>query len=268
MWFEVGATTEQGFVREHNEDHILVGRFVKNSGSVALGFAGDDDFVATYGLLFCVADGVGGSAAGEVASRLALLTLDREFYAATKTSGASAIDLLRHAVHSANTTLLQVAANKPPLHGMSTTLSGVCMLRDGFWTVHAGDSRVYRYRDGLLKLLTQDDTAASRAVRNGILSFEAAAASVDSHVLINCLGQDPLALSLEPGPTLRAGDILLICSDGLYDMLDDDTIAALLRDSAVAGHTALQQAQALAAAANAAGGQDNTSVIVIRAQHA
>lgn len=268
MWFDVGAVTSQGRVREHNEDHILVGRFLKNSGSLSLGFASDDDFTATYGLLFGVADGVGGSAAGEVASRLALLTLDREFYAATKTDADSALELLREAIYSANATLLQVATNKAPLYGMGTTLSGICLFPGGFWTFHAGDSRVYRYRDGLLKLLTQDDTVASRAVRNGTLTFEAAAASPDSHVLTNCLGQENFAVSLESGPALRHGDILLICTDGLYDMIDDDAIAVLLHNGEDAAHSALQQAQTLATAADRSGGQDNISVIVIRAQHA
>lgn len=268
MWFDVGGTTHLGLMREHNEDHLLLGRFLKNSGSLALGFSGDDDFLATYGMLFCVADGVGGSAAGEVASRLALLTLDREFYAATKISPDSAISFLRDAVYSANATLLQVATNKAPLHGMGTTLSGICLLPGGFFTVNAGDSRVYRYRDGLLKLLTQDDTVASRAVRSGTLSFQEAAARPDSHVLTHYLGQEDLAVSLEAGPALRDDDILLICSDGLYDMIDDDTIAQLLRDTKSTHPTALQQAEALVAAANAAGGRDNTSVIVIRVQHA
>lgn len=268
MWFDVGAVTSQGQVREHNEDHVLAGRFLKNAGSMALEFAADDDFTATYGLLFAVADGVGGSAAGEVASRLALLTLDQEFYAATKSGSESAVEILRESIYNANATLLQVAASKTPLHGMGTTLSGICLLPAGFWTFHAGDSRVYRYRDGLLKLLTRDDTVAGRALRDGSLSFEAAAASPDSHVLTNCLGQENFTLALEPGPALRQGDMLLLCTDGLYDMVDDDRIAALLRGGEDAGHGGLRQAQTLLAAADHAGSQDNVSVIVIRVQHA
>lgn len=266
MWYEVCGATHPGQRREHNEDHILVGRFLKNAGSLCLTFAGDDDFLTTYGMLFCVADGVGGAAAGEMASRLALLTLDREFYAATKTGADSAVSLLREASHRANTTLLNAAANKDALRGMGTTLSGVCLLPHGYWTLNAGDSRVYRYRDGLLKALTQDDTLATRALRSGTMTLEAAAASPQSHVLTNCLGQEPLALSIVPGPALRVGDILLVCSDGLYDMVDDDTIAALLADATANGACAMQQAENLIDAANAAGGADNISVILIRVQ--
>ena len=85
FFLDICGATHRGQVREQNGDHILVGRFIKNSGSLSLRLCSDDDFVQTYGLLLCVADGVGGAAASDMASRIALLTLDKEFYAATKT---------------------------------------------------------------------------------------------------------------------------------------------------------------------------------------
>ncbi len=261
------GATHRGRVREQNGDHILVGRFVKNSGSLNLRLRNDDDFVETYGLLMCVADGVGGAAAGEMASRIALLTLEKEFYAATKTDLHTCATLLRKGVERANTVVLEAAANRAEWAGMCSTLCGVCLVRQGFLAFNVGDSRIYRYRDGLLKHLTQDDTLAAHKVRSGSMTLEQAAHSPDSHVLTNYLGKSGLTVAITKGPDLRGEDILLVCTDGLYDMIQEDDLATHLQRMNAAGLSATQQSEALIKLANQQGGADNISVVLLKVRN-
>jgi len=265
--FDICGATHPGRVREHNEDHILVGRFVKNSGQLAVSFSGDDDFTAGYGMLLCVADGVGGVAGGEMASRLALLTLDKAFYAVVSPDAEAIVPVLRQAADYANSSIREVAANRKEYAGMGSTLSGVCLMGERYWVVNAGDSRVYRYRNGLLKLLSNDDTLAARAVRSGSMTFEQAAHSPDSHVLTNCLGAAEFSLAVDAGPELRDGDSLLVCSDGLYDMVDDDTLARRLEQFNASGVSCAEQVGGLLALANERGGRDNISLILMMVRH-
>jgi protein phosphatase len=234
---------------------------------MALSFSSDDDFVNSYGLLLCVADGIGGVSGGQMASRLALLALEKTFYATMKGDAKAITPLLSQAVDHANATLLDVAANKAEYADMGATLSGICLLGERYWVLNAGDSRVYRYRNGLLKQLTKDDTLASAAVRSGGMTFEQAAHSPDSHILTNCLGRTGFSLSVEEGPELRDGDTLLVCSDGLYDMVDDDTLAEQLRQFHASSLCGADAAQALISLANRQGGRDNISVILVRVPH-
>lgn len=266
--YQIWGATDTGRVRKQNEDHILVGRFVKNRGVLGLSLGSDDDFVKAYGLLLCVADGIGGEAGGEMASRLGLLTLEKAFYAASKDGEATTVELLQEAAGKANAVVLDVADNKPQWAGMGATLSGVCLLGDKYWTFNAGDSRVYRYRNGWLKQLTRDDTLADIAIRSGAMSFNEATDSHDSHVLTNCLGKREFTLAVNAGPTLRDGDRLLVCSDGLYDMVDDERLAALLAQMDAALQDGATQIRHLLSQANRAGGRDNISVILIQVRDA
>jgi protein phosphatase len=265
--FDICGATHQGRVRQHNEDHILVGRFVKNSGQLALSVSGDDDFAASYGMLLCVADGIGGVAGGELASRLALVSLDKAFYAAMKADAEAIAPALRQAAAQANSSLREAAANRKEYAGMGSTLSGICLMGERYWVVNAGDSRVYRYRNGLLKSLSNDDTLAARAVRSGAMTFEQAAHSPDSHILTNYFGAAEFSLAVDSGPGLRDGDGLLICSDGLYDMVDDDTLARCLQQFNASGFSSAEQAGRLLALANERGGRDNISLILMRVRH-
>jgi protein phosphatase len=262
--FTVCGATHPGKVREHNEDHILVGRFVKNAGSLTLECAEDDDFLAAYGLLCAVADGVGGAAAGETASRLALLTLEREFYGSTKQDADILRASLESAAQAANASVVQMGSDSPLCRGMATTLSGVGLLGAQLWTFNAGDSRVYRYRDGLLKPLTVDDSVAADAVRRGSMTLAEAEQSPQRHILTNYLGNDKFRLAVQPGPALRPGDSVLVCSDGLYEMLDDETIAAMLQRCQQQEMPLAAQCATLIDLANAAGGVDNISLVLIQ----
>jgi len=265
--FDICGATHTGRVRQHNEDHILVGRFVKNSGQLALSFSSDDDFAASYGMLFCVADGIGGEAGGEVASRLTLLTLEKGFYTVMKSDAEAIVPVLRQAADHANSRIREVAANRKEYAGMGSTLSGVCLMGERYWVVNAGDSRVYRYRNGLLKPLSNDDTLAARAVRSGAMTFEQAAHSPDSHILTNYAGAAEFSLAVDAGPGLRDGDSLLICTDGLYDMVDDNALARRLQQFNASGVSCAEQAGCLLALANERGGRDNISLILMMVRH-
>ena len=265
--FDICGATHQGRVRQHNEDHILIGRFVKNRGQLAMSVSGDDDFAVSYGLLLCVADGIGGAAGGEMASRLALLILDKAFYADIKPDAGVVVPLLRQAADHANSRVREVAASAQDYANMGSTLSGVCLMGERYWVFNAGDSRVYRYRNGLLKPLSSDDTLAARAVRSGAMTFEQAAHSPDSHILTNYLGGAEFSLAVDAGPGLRDGDSLLICSDGLYDMVNDDTLARCLQQFNASGFSSAEQTGRLLALANERGGRDNISLILMRVCH-
>ncbi len=210
------------------------------------------------------ADGVGGAAADKMASRIALLTLEKEFYTATKTDLQTCAELLRAAVERTNTVVLETSANRTEWDGMSTTLCGVCLTKQGFLVFNVGDSRVYRHRNGLLKRLTQDDTLAAHNVRGGSMTLEQAAHSKESHVLLNYLGRKAVTVAVNEGPSLRDHDSLLICSDGLYDMVDEDYLAEHLQRMSTQGLSGTRQTEELIKLANQRGGADNISVVLIR----
>lgn len=226
------AASHQGMARKNNEDAIFPESSGESKGPAVL----------------MVADGMGGHIAGEVASRLAVNT------AASATTLSPA-----DRVAAANRSIREEVARQPELEGMATTLTLVELLPEGVARfAHVGDSRAYLRRDGALRQLTNDHTVVAEYVAAGALSIEDAADHPQSHMLTRCLGLtrfinvDEIDLYLEPE------DRLLICSDGLTLMLEDDEIAEKL---AIA--SADEAAWSLIEAANQAGGHDNISVIVV-----
>lgn len=257
--YEIYGRTDKGPMRDVNEDHILLGRLIKNTGAAWLRLANDDDFLAAAGILCAVADGVGGAAAGSVASRLGLKALDSQFYSSEKPAKdpAAWIDAIRQGANRANRTILDLAAAKPGLAGMASTLSGVCIYSGGFIYFNAGDSRVYRFRNGFLKQLTQDDSITSLAIDAGLRLPD----SVEgSRAITNALGSADFRLDAAKGPEMKEGDMLLICSDGLYGSTSTDNMEELMQ-SATSAETA---ANALIDAAIAAPAHDNVSLIILR----
>ncbi len=264
--FRAYSTTRTGLVRRSNEDHILLDRSIVNQGGEELSVRPDDGSLRRSGLLLAVADGIGGEAGGAIASRLALETLVNRYHATDESSGArqdldsrqDRIDALQSAAEAANAAVLEAADSEPRLARMGCTLTGVCLLADGYLVFNAGDSRVYRFRQGSLTCLTRDDSMASLVVEAGAMTAEEAARSPIGHTLTNCLGSRDFRVEIQGG-TWRAGDLLLACSDGLYDMVSDQRIGELL-----AGQEPLERlAETLVDAALAAGGNDNISVILL-----
>ena len=259
--YEIYGCSHQGLVRENNEDHFLLGRFIKNNLALSLVVAEDDDYLARFGLLLAVADGMGGLAAGEVASRIALSTLDRHFYATEKQAGdhASHIRQIEAGVQRANDTMLRLGQTDSSTANMGCTLTGVDLTSSGYLVFNAGDSRVCRFRGGYLKQLTTDETLANLLQR---LPEESTPEDIDraTHTLTNSLGAATCQLTIQEGPKLIHGDILLICSDGLHGMVSIDKLEELLRQD----KSVEEIGQELLHAALAAGGQDNISLIRVR----
>jgi PPM family protein phosphatase len=234
------AGTDVGRARSGNEDSYFCGRTV-----------------------FAVADGLGGHQGGEVASAAAvepLAALDgREF-----AEPGEAAEALTAAIREGNAAILERAAGDPGLWGMGTTVTAAAALAGDrhLQLAHVGDSRAYLLRDGSLEQLTTDHTVVGELVRRGRLTPEQAAIHPERSILTRAVGLDPRVPVDTPDPVeLRDGDQVLLCSDGLTEAVDEDQIAELL-SAADDGDAACRS---LIDAANAAGGPDNITVILLRA---
>jgi protein phosphatase len=205
--------------------------------------------------LAAVADGVGGAAAGEVASRAAI---DALVHLDKRRLDEPLDRALADAVASGNAAIGFMAGCRPGMAGMSTTLTAVALDDDGYLVANVGDSRTYLFRDGALTRLTRDDSLVQRLVDSGAVTPAEARTHPQRSLVIEALDGDPERRP--PAVTAiaaRAGDRLLLCSDGLSDALDDERIADLL---GIAGRE--ECAERLVAAALAAGARDNVSVVV------
>ncbi len=236
--------SHRGKVREHNEDCLALG------GWLCLGAEGRPMRLEWQGdaALFVIADGMGGHAAGEVASRVAVESLLRDLPAAP---GEAAI---AEAINHANAAVQDAMGDDPARNGMGTTVAGLLIAEAEAYSFNVGDSRVYRVVSGYLRLLTEDDTREFR--------MQGASASVGkrSGTLIQCLGGASAQIEVEPHIsrlTLSHIERFLLCSDGLTDMLDQDTLEDCLDPDPD------RTVQRLFDAAMAAGGADNISVAIV-----
>ena len=206
--------------------------------------------------LFVVADGMGGHRAGEIASGLAVDTI-RSVMTGEQPSG----DLLCHAVECANDQILAAASENPEHAGMGTTVTALLISDSDLEFVSVGDSRMYRWRDGTLTQLTQDDSWLSHARANGnAISDEEALRHPMRHVLTDVVGVRPELsprLQIEP---LRAGDTLVLCSDGLHGVLAPEKLGAALATAAEPATVA----ERLVQDALDSGTTDNVTVVVVR----
>jgi PPM family protein phosphatase len=265
---DAAGLTHPGLVRPSNEDHFLIGRLGRYFETVSTSLpeidlpARADD--AGYSLI--VADGMGGHAAGEVASRLAIRELVRLALALPDwivrlddSTLEAAATRSQGRIENLNAMVFEQGQQHPELRGMGCTLTAARNLGRVLQIAHVGDSRAYLLRAGQLHQLTRDHTYVQMLVDSGLLSQEAAAASKARHVLVNALGgsDEGVQVDIERVP-LANGDRVLLCSDGLTDAVDDDTIRALLAD----GATAAAVCQALVDRALDGGGHDNITVIV------
>jgi serine/threonine protein phosphatase PrpC len=205
--------------------------------------------------LFVVADGMGGAQAGEVASRLAAET----FAAGLPDDGTSEQRLERRA-REANQRIHEVSLEDRALNGMGTTLTAAYLDGDELALAHVGDSRAYLLRDGELTRLTRDHTLVEELVRRGELTEEEAAEHPQRSIITRALGPEPdIDIDLHTH-RVRAGDVLLLCSDGLTGMIGEEEVQEILSSA-----TKLADAgRRLVHAANEAGGRDNITVVLFR----
>jgi serine/threonine protein phosphatase PrpC len=229
------TATHVGHVRSGNEDAV----------------SPDSDGAGTGPLLVAVADGMGGHVGGEVASRLAI--------EAAAGAPAAADTEPRSRVEAGNEAVVDASRENPELAGMGTTLTLAIFGDNGRMRIgHVGDSRLYLLRDGNLQQVTMDHTWVTEMQRRGQLSPEQAANHPRKHLLTRVLGMSHVEIDETEIP-LEDGDRVLVCSDGLTTMLDDDAVGVILSDA----DTPSDAAWALVEAANAAGGYDNTTVAVV-----
>jgi protein phosphatase len=211
--------------------------------------------------VFAVADGLGGHQGGEVASAAAvapLAALDGRELA----DPAEAAEALAGAIAEANSAILDQASGNPGLWGMGTTVTAAAVAGGRHLQLaHVGDSRAYLLRDGSFDQLTTDHTVVGELVRRGRLTPAQAAVHPERSILTRAVGLDPRIPVDTPDPLeLQDGGQVLLCSDGLTEAVDDDQIAQVL-SAEPDGNAACQ---ALIEAANAAGGPDNITVVLLR----
>lgn len=235
MLVRSGSATDVGRVRDHNEDSVIAGARV-----------------------FAVADGMGGHAAGEVASRIVVDALaDLEEHPPSRPEDVAAL------LREANRRILEAATEHPELRGMGTTAAGVTVVDAGgreHWVVfNVGDSRVYRLADNRMHQVTRDHSEVRELIDAGLLRASEVATHPLRNVITRSLGTDPAP---EPDVWVLAptpGERFVVCSDGLSNELEDRDIMLLARR-----HTDPQEAaDELVAAAVRAGGRDNVSVVVV-----
>jgi protein phosphatase len=215
---------------------------------------GNEDSYVLQPPLFAIADGMGGARAGEVASALAAGALEE----ARATGGGE--ERVTELIQEANRRVHQRASTDAATSGMGTTITVALVERDGTITFgHVGDSRAYLFRDNRLEQLTDDHSLVAELVRRGELSPEAAEVHPQRSVITRALGTDP-DVDVDAFPfRSQAGDVYLICSDGLSDMVDGEVIERIVRDNR---HDLDAAARALVHEANRAGGEDNITAVL------
>ena len=247
---EIVRLTDVGLQRDHNEDAI----------------ASDD----TMGFVV-LADGMGGYKAGEVASEMAVLSITAELMESLANQQLGKIDLalgkqaeaqlIVDAVKSANEVIYSVSQSQPQCAGMGTTLVVGVFTNNKLLVGHIGDSRMYRLRDQVLSQITEDHSVLQEQINSGYITPEQAKYALNKNLVTRALGIDhEVELELNEHD-VEVGDIYLVCSDGLTDMVDDDAIQSVLNELMLDMNAA---AQALVQLANDNGGKDNISVILIK----
>jgi protein phosphatase len=249
---ELASKTDTGRIRSKNEDAIAVS--------------------ATHGIAI-LADGMGGYSAGEVAAHIATDVLQESLENGLKrlegqlqdllTIGARQIqNLMVESIELANSAVIEAARAEPQYQGMGTTLVAAIFHNDKVTVAHVGDSRAYRLRQGELKQITRDHSLLQEQIDAGLISPEWARFSQNKNLVTRAVGVDPdMKVEIHDHP-IEPGEIYLLCSDGLSDMLTDEEMCEILT-----GVGSLQRAcDELVHQANQNGGHDNISVILVRVQ--
>jgi len=236
---ELAALSDQGTERGHNEDSC--GTLIE-SGACAL---------------VAVADGVSMSEGGEVASEMAIAVLLRAYQ--EQPASLAAGQRLYRAVQQANIEVYDRAIAVPELRGMATTLTAAVVERGELTAVHVGDSRLYLVRGGEVVQLTKDHTVAAEKARLGLMGQERARSHPDRCILTRSVGRELIVNRDRFTRRLAQGDVLILCSDGLHNVLSDGEMASLAN-----GREAAEACRTLVGAANERGAPDNVTAAVVR----
>jgi protein phosphatase len=254
------ACTDVGLTREHNEDTFLVADLATGE---PLTFDGTRELrPSASGVLFMVADGMGGAAAGELASAMAVQVVIDELR--RRWPGAGHEDefagALRDATAAANEMIHRYATEHPETRGMGTTATAAGLLGDTLYVAQVGDSRAYIVRDGVAQQITKDQSLIQRLVEAGELTAEEAEQSERRNIILQALGPEASVKVDLTHQGVRRGDTLILCSDGLSGQMRAEDMARAVRDYP----DLAEMCQSLVDLANESGGPDNITVVAAR----
>jgi len=258
----VFAHTDVGRTREHNEDAFAVADLTR--GNASLGPALQTHQVGDRGSLFMVADGMGGAAAGEIASEMAVEIVHQELQEALSAgeppSDEQFAAAIKRATASANAHIHTFAVEHPEYRGMGTTATVAGLLGDTLYLAQVGDSRAYLVRDGVARQITKDQSLMQKLIEAGEMTEEEAEQSERRNIILQALGPEANIKVDLTHQRVRRGDTLVLCSDGLSGQVRVDQIARV-----VSSEPNLAAAcQRLIDLANESGGPDNITVVVAR----
>lgn len=240
--------TDTGLQRQSNEDSAI---------SVQ---PEDARVMASKGALFIVADGLGGHTHGELAGQLAVNTIRDAYY---QQESASPLTALRLAIEQANKSLYEKnLAESPQLEHnkiMGTTCVAAVVRGDTLYVANVGDSRVYIIRGGQARQVSLDHSVVARLVREGELTREQASDHPDRNKIYRCLGAHEVVETDTFSEKLQAGDLLLLCTDGLWELIADQDLAGIVQQ-----HKPQESVQLLIDRANELGGRDNITAVVVQ----
>lgn len=239
MYIRYGSQSDQGRVRTSNEDSYAANAKKK---------------------LFLVADGMGGHAAGEIASQIAVSTVE-EYVSRRMESDLRPEEVIRYAAQEANNRIFETQRQKPELEGMGSTLT-ILSFQDGtYYIAHVGDSRAYLWRQGNLDQITRDHSLVWHLLESGVLRKEELSSHPQKNLITRSIGPHPyVEVDIERGEA-HEGDVYLLCSDGLADVVSDDCISKILSNH---DKTPQDLCEDLVNEAMNAGAPDNVTVIVVR----
>jgi protein phosphatase len=242
--FEICSLSDIGKKRENNEDSFLYTQIEGENGS--------------HAYLLAVADGMGGHLGGEVASRCVVETL-RE-YVTSNPIGDNIPLILKGAITHANSSIHDMSCQTPELRGMGSTCTAVLCAKGKAYVAHVGDSRAYLVRKGDVRRITKDHTVAERMVESGIITAEEARVCPERNALFRAVGpSNEVEVDLIPPIDITAGDVFVLCSDGLTEFVREDEIGNI-----VTLYPPSKACDALVNIANNRGGTDNITVQVAR----
>ena len=249
--YEIYGITCNGAVRDHNEDGFLVNNSIIHSGEYYTSFPEST-------LLMAVADGVGGSNAGEVASHLALSRLSQLRFPVADQFLVEYVQQISQEIH-------QYGIQNASAKGLATTLSMLVVDQQQLRILHIGDSRIYRYRDGFLKQLSEDHSLVQALFASGEIKREEMFDHPQKNVVLQVLGLNHERANLEIDfqhirGSFENEDIFILCSDGLSDLVHDDDIENVIQQSA----SLTGAVTSLVQKANDEGGTDNITVVGIK----
>lgn len=257
----VFGKTDVGRTRDHNEDCFLVANLTTKNASLQPEVR--DHEVGPRGTLFVVADGMGGAAAGEVASEMATETIFQHMINAWGNDSEATPQRfayrLKEAVEEANTKIHAYSKDHPDMRGMGTTTTAVGILADQLYLSQVGDSRAYLVRNGDAVQLTKDQSLMQRLVDAGELTEEEAEKSERRNIILQALGPDARVRVDLTHQQIRRGDSIVMCSDGLSGQVTKDEIAEIVRNPA---NDLMAMCSQLIDIANARGGPDNITVVI------